>query len=243
MSYYGISVAWSRVILSSPFRHWAILFTIEQTFFCRLERSPSRVRTPSSDIRYYVVICHMHRANIFPSPLSDPIVEYERHRAILPSSKHFFLLLWAIFVEYERLRAINQHDRRYRRTTAPQNTRVGSCPIHLTALSSLSSSWKKNQNLLEEEALIKWEYRVYAYLELLDLEDLVSDLPRPNRNAPSYTKWRKHSKMVRTWLISTIHNDLLDDIIYCRERLEYADEFLRKIKMIFVGSYARDHIH
>ena len=34
-----------------------------------------------------------------------------------------------------------------------------------------------------------------------------------------------------------IHNDLLDDVIYCGERLEYADEFLRKIKKIFVGSY------
>ena len=68
--------------------------------------------------------------------------------------------------------------------------------------------------LKEKSEFIKWEYRVYAYLELLDLEDLVSDLPRPNRNAPSYTKWRKHSKMVRTWLISAIHNDLLDDIIY-----------------------------
>jgi hypothetical protein len=43
--------------------------------------------------------------------------------------------------------------------------------------------------------------------------------------------------MVRTWLISAIHNDLLDD------SLEYADEFLRKIKKIFVGSYAGDHTH
>jgi hypothetical protein len=82
--------------------------------------------------------------------------------------------------------------------------------------------------LKEKSEFIKWGYRVYAYLELLDLEDLVSDLPRPNRNAPSYTKWRKHSKMVRTWLISAMHNDLLDDIIYCGERLEYADEFLRR---------------
>jgi hypothetical protein len=90
--------------------------------------------------------------------------------------------------------------------------------------------------LEEKSEFIKWEYRVYAYLELLDLEDLVSDLLRPNQNAPSYTKWRKNSKMVRTWLISAIHNDLLDDVIYCGERIEYADEFLRKIKKIFVGS-------
>jgi hypothetical protein len=44
--------------------------------------------------------------------------------------------------------------------------------------------------LKEKSEFIKWEYRVYAYLEMLDLEDLVSDLPRPNQNAPSYTKWR-----------------------------------------------------
>src|ERR1700722_1725021 len=97
--------------------------------------------------------------------------------------------------------------------------------------------------LKKRSEFTKWEYRVHASLEQLDLEDLVSDLPRPNGNAPSYTKWRKHSKMVRTWFISAIHNDLLDDIIDCGERLEYADEFLRKIKKIFVGSYAGDHIH
>jgi hypothetical protein len=104
-------------------------------------------------------------------------------------------------------------------------------------LFSLPSSCRKKSEFT------KWEYRVHAYLELLDLEDLISDLPRPNEDAPSYAKWRKHSKMVRTWFISTIHNDLLDDIIYCGERLEYADEFLRKIRKIFLGSYAGDHIH
>ena len=88
----------------------------------------------------------------------------------------------------------------------------------------------------------KWEYRVHASLEQLDLEDLVSDLPRSNGNAPFYTKWRKHSKMVRTWFISAIHNDLLDDIVDCGERLEYADEFLRKIRKIFVG-YTENHIY
>jgi hypothetical protein len=97
--------------------------------------------------------------------------------------------------------------------------------------------------LQEKSEFTKWEYRFHAYLELLDLEDLVSDLPRPDENASSYTKWRKHSKMVRTWFISAIHNDLLDDIMDCGERLEYADEFLRKIRKIFVGSYAGDHIH
>ena len=78
-----------------------------------------------------------------------------------------------------------------------------------------------------------------SYLELPDLEELVG-LPRPNGNAPSYTKSYKHLKMVRTWLIAAIHGDLLDDIIYCGERLEHADEFLGKI---FVGSYGGDHIH
>ena len=97
--------------------------------------------------------------------------------------------------------------------------------------------------LKNKSEFTKWEYRFHAYLELLDLEDLVSDLPRPNGNSPSYAKWRKHSKMVRTWFISAIHNDLLDDIMDCGERLEYADEFLRKIRKIFVGSYAGDHIH
>ena len=97
--------------------------------------------------------------------------------------------------------------------------------------------------LKNKSEFTKWEYRFHAYLELLDLEDLVSDLPRPDENASSYTKWRKHSKMVRTWFISAIHNDLLDDIMDCGERLEYADEFLRKIRKIFVGSYAGDHIH
>ena len=86
----------------------------------------------------------------------------------------------------------------------------------------------------------KWEYRFHAYLELSDLEDLVSGLLRPNGNAPSYPKSCKHLKMVRTWFIAAIHGDLLDDIIYCGERLEHADEFLGKI---FVGSYGGDHIH
>jgi len=78
--------------------------------------------------------------------------------------------------------------------------------------------------LKEKLEFTKWEYRVQASLEQFDLEDLISDLPRPNANAPSYTKWRKYSKMVRTWFISATHNDFLDDIIYCGERLEYADE-------------------
>ena len=43
--------------------------------------------------------------------------------------------------------------------------------------------------------------------------------------------------MVRTWFIAAIHGDLLDDIIYCGERLEHADEFLGKI---FVRSYGYD---
>jgi hypothetical protein len=97
--------------------------------------------------------------------------------------------------------------------------------------------------LKNKSEFTKWEYHFHAYLELLDLDDLVSDLPRPNENASCYTRWRKHSKMVRTWFISAIHNDLLDDIMDCGERLEYADEFLRKIRKIFVGSYAGDHIH
>jgi hypothetical protein len=47
--------------------------------------------------------------------------------------------------------------------------------------------------------------------------------------------------MVRTWFISAIHNDLLDDIIYiCGERLEYTDEFLRKFRKVLLGG---DHIH
>jgi hypothetical protein len=90
--------------------------------------------------------------------------------------------------------------------------------------------------LQEKLEFTKWEYRVQASLEQFDLEDLISsDLPRPNENAPSYTKWRKHSKMVRTWFISAIHNDLLDDIMDCGERLEYADEFLRKIRKIMIS--------
>jgi hypothetical protein len=32
--------------------------------------------------------------------------------------------------------------------------------------------------LQEKSEFTKWEYRVHAYLELLDLEDLISDLPR-----------------------------------------------------------------
>ena len=91
--------------------------------------------------------------------------------------------------------------------------------------------------LKKRSEFTKWEYRVHASLELLDLEDLVSDLPRPNGNAPSYMKWRK-----QTWFISAIHNDLLDDIMDCGERLEYADEFLRKIRKIFVG-HAGNHIY
>ena len=81
------------------------------------------------------------------------------------------------------------------------------------ALFSLPSSCRKNQSLQNGE------YRVQASLEQFDLEDLISDLPRPNENAPSYAKWRKDSKMVRMWFISAIHDDLLDDIMDCGERL------------------------
>ena len=89
--------------------------------------------------------------------------------------------------------------------------------------------------LQEKSEFSKREYRVQASLEQFDLEDLISDLPRPDENAPSYAKWRKHSKMVRTWFISAIHNDLLDDIMDCGERLEYADEFLQKIRKIMIS--------
>ena len=110
-------------------------------------------------------------------------------------------------------------------------------------MDSLALNTKVFSACLQKSQLTKWEYRVQASLEQFDLEDLISDPLRPNGNTSSYTKRSKHSKMVRTWLISAIHNDLLDDIIlvYCGERLEYADEYLRNIRKIFVGSYAGDH--
>jgi hypothetical protein len=102
------------------------------------------------------------------------------------------------------------------------------------ALPSLEHQGKKLPDTLDGtlQPVSKWEYRVQASLEQFDLEDLISDLPRPSGTAPSYVKWRKHSKM---WFISAIHNDLLDDIMDCGERLEYADEFLRKIRKIMIS--------
>jgi hypothetical protein len=85
----------------------------------------------------------------------------------------------------------------------------------------------------------------FATLEQFDLQDLISDLPRPNENAPSYAKWRKHSKMVRTWFISAIYNDLLTILWIAVNvlKVEYADEFLRKIRKIMISSGHRIMAH
>ena len=81
----------------------------------------------------------------------------------------------------------------------------------------------------------EWSYVVHSRLDLHGFADLISDLPRPQPNDPSYRLWQTASKAVQNWLITIINPAILRSLRVHATSTRYADECWTAISHIVNG--------
>jgi hypothetical protein len=68
---------------------------------------------------------------------------------------------------------------------------------------------------------------VASVLEQNDLDSLINkNLPHPQEGHPKFNIWKKASKQVKTWLLSHLGNEIMDEARTCGLDLTYAGSVL-----------------
>ncbi|KAI9927664.1 hypothetical protein MW887_003285 [Aspergillus wentii] len=81
-----------------------------------------------------------------------------------------------------------------------------------------------------------WYQHVQNALQEHNMSDLVRPwLPRPTHRDPRYDSWRTYSKMIKSWLFTSLSDDIVKKISSPGE-YSYADELMAAIKDAVVGT-------